>query len=145
MLPTDIRLGWVFRYAYLWDWQHREGREEGDKDRPCLVLAIVQVGPNIVMLPLIAWVWFTYPALHALLFTVYTAPLLVLDNVLRPILMARGLQTPMSVILAGVICGTVSGGLIGLFVGPVVLAVFYDLVMSWMAEPEGEATTSASS
>jgi len=41
VLPTDIRLGWVFRYAYLWDWQHREGREEGDKDRPCLVLAIV--------------------------------------------------------------------------------------------------------
>lgn len=41
MLPTDIRIGWVFRYAYLWDWQHRAGRDEGDKDRPCLVLAIV--------------------------------------------------------------------------------------------------------
>ncbi|MGY3613921.1 hypothetical protein ACVJGD_000117 [Bradyrhizobium sp. USDA 10063] len=41
MLPTEIRVGWIFRYAYLWDWQHREGREEGDKDRPCLVLAIV--------------------------------------------------------------------------------------------------------
>lgn len=41
MLPTEVRVGWVFRYAYLWDWQHREGREEGDKDRPCLVLAIM--------------------------------------------------------------------------------------------------------
>lgn len=41
MLPTEVRVGWIFRYAYLWDWQHREGREEGDKDRPCLVLAIV--------------------------------------------------------------------------------------------------------
>lgn len=41
MLPTEVRVGWVFRYAYLWEWQHREGREEGDKDRPCLVLAIV--------------------------------------------------------------------------------------------------------
>ena len=41
MLPADIRVGWLFRYAYLWDWQYREGREEGDKDRPCLVLAIV--------------------------------------------------------------------------------------------------------
>jgi predicted PurR-regulated permease PerM len=100
----------------------------------CLVLAIIQVGPNIIMIPLIVWVWFTYPLADAALFTVYTAPLLVLDNVLRPILMARGLQTPMAVILAGVICGTVSGGLIGLFVGPVVLAVFYDLVVSWMAE-----------
>jgi len=59
--------------------------------------------------------------------------------VLRPILMARGLQTPMAVILAGVICGTISGGLIGLFVGPVVLAVFYDLVISWMGGPPAEA------
>jgi len=40
-LPTEIKLGWIFRYSYLWDWQDREGREEGDKDRPCLVLAIV--------------------------------------------------------------------------------------------------------
>jgi predicted PurR-regulated permease PerM len=98
----------------------------------CLVLAIVQVGPNVVMIPVIIWMWVDMPAAHAALFTVYTVPLLLLDNVLRPILMARGLQTPMAVILAGVICGTISGGLIGLFVGPVVLAVFYDLVMSWM-------------
>jgi hypothetical protein len=51
MLPTEIRVGWIFRYAYLWDWQHREGREEGDKDRPCLVLAIVatdEEGTSIV-------------------------------------------------------------------------------------------------
>ena len=43
MLPTEVRIGWIFRYSYLWDWQHREGREEGDKDRPCLVLAVVMV------------------------------------------------------------------------------------------------------
>jgi hypothetical protein len=41
MLPTEVRVGWIFRYAYLWEWQYRAGREEGDKDRPCLVLAIV--------------------------------------------------------------------------------------------------------
>jgi hypothetical protein len=41
MLPTEIKVGWVLRYAYLWDWQHQEGREEGEKDRPCLVLAVV--------------------------------------------------------------------------------------------------------
>ena len=99
----------------------------------CLVLAIVQVGPNIIMIPVIIWAWTAMPALNAGLFTVYTAPLLLIDNVLRPILMARGLQTPMAVILAGVICGTLAGGLIGLFVGPVVLAVFYDLVVAWIA------------
>ena len=56
MLPTEVRVGWIFRYAYLWDWQHREGREEGDKDRPCLVLAIVMTteegAPVVRVLPI---------------------------------------------------------------------------------------------
>jgi hypothetical protein len=56
MLPTEVRIGWIFRYSYLWDWQHREGREEGDKDRPCLVLAIVMVteagAPVVRVLPI---------------------------------------------------------------------------------------------
>lgn len=41
MLPTEVKVGYIFRYSYLWHWQHLEGREEGDKDRPCLVLAVV--------------------------------------------------------------------------------------------------------
>ena len=41
MLPADIKAGHILRYSYLWHWQHLEGREEGDKDRPCLVLALV--------------------------------------------------------------------------------------------------------
>lgn len=98
----------------------------------CLVLAIVQVGPNPVMIPVLIWVWSAMPARVAAIYTAYTVPLLLLDNVLRPIVMARGLKTPMVVILAGVICGTVAGGLIGLFVGPVVLAVSYDLVIAWL-------------
>jgi predicted PurR-regulated permease PerM len=97
-----------------------------------LVLAIVQVGPGIVMLPVLIWAWMTLPLGIAAIYTAYTVPLLLVDNVLRPIVMARGLQTPMVVILAGVICGTLAGGLIGLFVGPVVLAVFYDLVVAWI-------------
>ena len=56
MLPAEVRVGWIFRYAYLWDWQHREGREEGDKDRPCLVLAIVMTteegAPVVRVLPI---------------------------------------------------------------------------------------------
>ncbi|MFO1159687.1 MAG: AI-2E family transporter [Reyranellaceae bacterium] len=100
-----------------------------------LVLAIVQVGPGIIMLPVLVWAWFTFPIVSAAVFTVYTVPLLLLDNILRPLVMARGLQTPMVIILAGVICGTLAGGLIGLFVGPVVLSVFYDLVSAWMREP----------
>jgi predicted PurR-regulated permease PerM len=102
-----------------------------------LVLAIVQIGPNPVMIPVIIWVWMTMPASTATIYTIYTAPLLLLDNVLRPIVMARGLQTPMVVIVAGVICGTLTGGLIGLFVGPVVLAVAYDLVTAWLVADPG--------
>ncbi|TDX76184.1 hypothetical protein EDE05_11765 [Neorhizobium sp. R1-B] len=41
MLPTEPKVGWLFRYSYIWHWQHLEGREEADKDRPVLVLAIV--------------------------------------------------------------------------------------------------------
>jgi hypothetical protein len=43
MLPIEIRVGYIFRYSYLWHRQHLEGREEGDKDRPCLVLASIKL------------------------------------------------------------------------------------------------------
>lgn len=99
----------------------------------CLVLAIVQIGPNIIMIPVIIWAWTDFPAFNATIYTIYTVPLLLIDNVLRPIVMARGLQTPMVIILGGVICGTLAGGLIGLFIGPVLLAVAYDLVNAWLA------------
>jgi hypothetical protein len=56
MLPTEVRIGRIFRYAYLWEWQHQGGREEGDKDRPCLVLAIVMTdeegSPIVRVLPI---------------------------------------------------------------------------------------------
>ena len=58
----------------------------------CLVLAIVQVGPNIVMISVMIWAWFSLPMLTAAVFTAYTVLLLLLDNVLRLIVMARGLQ-----------------------------------------------------
>ena len=58
-------------------------------------------------------------------------PVALIDNVLKPILMSRGLTTPMLVILTGVIGGTLTHGLVGLFLGPVVLSVFYELVVAW--------------
>ncbi|SKA13267.1 Predicted PurR-regulated permease PerM [Enhydrobacter aerosaccus] len=105
-----------------------------------LVLAIVQIGPNPIMIPVIIWVWTAFPAFTATLYTIYTAPLLLIDNVLRPIVMARGLQTPMVIILGGVICGTLAGGLIGLFIGPVLLAVTYDLVIAWLNHDPADST-----
>jgi predicted PurR-regulated permease PerM len=97
-----------------------------------LVLCIVQIGPVPVLLPVLIWVWMTLPSATALILTLLLAPVVVIDNVLKPLLVARGLATPMLVILVGVIGGTLSHGLIGLFLGPVVLTVFYDLLVAWV-------------
>jgi len=97
-----------------------------------LVLAIIQIGPNILLIPVIIWVWTAMPTMTAVLFTAYMVPVMLFDNFLKPMLMARGLDTPMIVIFIGVIGGTLSYGLPGVFIGPVVLAVFYDLVTNWV-------------
>ena len=88
-----------------------------------LILGIIQIGPAIVLVPLIIWSWFSMETTSALLFSAYMVPVSLLDNVLRPFLMGRGLQTPILVILIGVIGGTLSQGITGLFLGPIVLAV----------------------
>jgi predicted PurR-regulated permease PerM len=83
-----------------------------------LILGIIQIGPSVVI-----WSWFSMDTTSALLFTAYMLPVNLLDNVLRPFLMGRGLQTPILVILIGVIGGTLSQGITGLFLGPIILAV----------------------
>lgn len=97
-----------------------------------LVLCIIQIGPALVVLPVVIWAWMTLAGPAALVLTVVLVPVVVIDNVLKPILISRGLTTPMLVILIGVIGGTIGHGLIGLFLGPIVLAVFYELVLAWM-------------
>lgn len=97
-----------------------------------LILCIVQIGPALALVPVIVWAWMSLPTGGALVLTVLLVPIMVMDNVLKPILMARGLTTPMLVILTGVIGGTITHGLIGLFLGPIVLAVFYELVLGWV-------------
>jgi predicted PurR-regulated permease PerM len=97
-----------------------------------LVLGIIQIGPGLVLFPVIIWVWTAMDTMTALLFTIYMVPVALVDNVLKPIVMAKGLKTPMLVIFIGVIGGTLAHGLIGLFLGPIVLAVFYDLLIAWV-------------
>jgi predicted PurR-regulated permease PerM len=72
----------------------------------------------------------------ALLFTAYMIPVNLMDNVLRPLVMGRGLETPMLIILIGVIGGTISYGITGLFLGPIVLAVIWELLVAWITERE---------
>lgn len=107
-----------------------------------LVLCIIQIGPALMLLPVMIWAWFTMDFGPALLLTILLIPLFVIDNVMKPILVARGLSTPTLVILLGVLGGTLSYGLIGLFLGPIVLSVAHDLLMVWArsdAAPEKAA------
>jgi predicted PurR-regulated permease PerM len=99
-----------------------------------LVLGILQIGSGPVVIPLLIWAWVTRETMPALFLTLYMIPASLIDNALKPILMGKGLTTPALVIFAGVIGGTISYGLIGLFLGPVVLAVFYDLLRFWVAD-----------
>ena len=106
-----------------------------------LILGIIQIGPSIVIIPLIIWSWFVMDTTAALLFSVYMIPVNLLDNILRPFVMGRGLRTPMLVILIGVIGGTLSYGITGLFLGPIILAVIWELVVTWMKETESGSAT----
>jgi predicted PurR-regulated permease PerM len=101
-----------------------------------LILGIVQIGPSIILIPVIVWSWTAMETTSALLFTAYMIPVNLIDNILRPIIMGRGLKTPMLVIFIGVIGGTLAYGITGLFLGPIVLAVIWELLIAWIREPE---------
>ncbi len=108
----------------------------------CLILAIIQIGPGIVVIASIIYVWSVMDTLTAVLFTAWMVPAMLIDNVLRPIVMARGLPVPMVVILIGVLGGTIAHGLIGLFIGPVVLSFGYELMRAWVVNPAASGNES---
>ena len=102
-----------------------------------LVLGIIQIGPSVLIIPVIIWCWMSMDTTTALLFTIYMIPVNLLDNVLRPIVMGRGLATPMVVILVGVVGGAISFGITGLFLGPITLAVIWELMAAWINQSDG--------
>jgi predicted PurR-regulated permease PerM len=104
-----------------------------------LVFAILQIGSAIVLFPVIIWIWATKDFALALPLTIYLAIVGLADNILRPILMGRGLNTPMLVIFIGVLGGMIAHGIVGLFVGPIILAVAWELMMAWIREERAEA------
>jgi predicted PurR-regulated permease PerM len=101
-----------------------------------LILGIIQIGPSIVIIPLIIWSWFSMETTAAVLFTAYMVPVNLVDNALRPFVLGAGLQTPMLVVFIGVIGGTLSYGITGLFLGPIVLAVIWELLVAWIGMRE---------
>jgi predicted PurR-regulated permease PerM len=96
-----------------------------------LVLGIVQIGSGPILLPVAIWIWTAKSVGVATLITIYLILVGLSDNVLKPLLMGRGLSTPVLVIFIGVLGGTLAHGIVGLFVGPIVLAVAWELLMVW--------------
>jgi predicted PurR-regulated permease PerM len=99
-----------------------------------LVLGIMQLGAALVLIPCVIWIWATKNVAMAVLLTVYLVVVGLADNVLKPLLMGRGLTTPMPVIFIGLLGGTLAHGIVGLFVGPIVLAVGWELTMAWIRD-----------
>jgi predicted PurR-regulated permease PerM len=99
-----------------------------------LVLGIIQIGPLLVVAPVVFWAWTTLSTPAAIGLTICMATVNYMDNVLKPFIFARGLSTPIPVIFIGVIGGVLAHGVAGLFVGPVVLAVVWELGNAWIAE-----------
>jgi len=101
-----------------------------------LLLCIAQIGPVIVLIGAIIWLFYNDHTGWGSALIVWTVIVGMLDNVLRPLLIKRGADLPLLLIFAGVIGGLLAFGIIGLFVGPVVLAVTYTLLSEWMAEQD---------
>ena len=98
------------------------------------MLCIAQVGPAPVLVPAVIWIFYGGQVGWGIFLLVCTVVITLLDNVLRPALIRMGADLPLLLIFAGVIGGLLAFGLVGIFVGPVVLAVGYMLLEAWMDE-----------
>jgi predicted PurR-regulated permease PerM len=105
-----------------------------------LIAAIMQVGA-LVLIPVVIYAFTVVSATSAMVFMVWCIFVALTDNVLKPILLGRGAAVPMAVVFLGAIGGFVGMGMIGLFVGAIVLSVGYKLFLAWLDEgaPQVEA------
>ena len=105
------------------------------------MLCIAQLGPGLVLIPAIVWLYWSGEPGWGTFLVVWTIIIISLDNIVRPLLIRKGAHLPLVLLLAGVIGGLIAFGLVGIFLGPVVLAVAYTLLQAWLADepdPEGE-------
>ncbi len=105
------------------------------------LLGVAQIGAVPVLLGAIVWVYWSSGMFWAVVLLVWTVVTGGLDNVLRPILIKRGADVPLLLIFAGVLGGLLAFGLIGLFVGPVVLSVTYTLLEAWVTQGAARGNT----
>jgi predicted PurR-regulated permease PerM len=106
------------------------------------VLCLAQIGATPVLIPAIIWVYWGHGPLWGTILLVFAIVAVSLDNVVRPILIRKGADLPLVLILFGVIGGLIAFGVIGLFIGPVVLVVAHTLLTAWIAGGETEPAIS---
>jgi predicted PurR-regulated permease PerM len=107
-----------------------------------LLLGIAQLPAALLTIPVIIVVLSSQGlTTETIVFAVYTFVAGLADNVLKPLMLGRGVDVPMPVILIGALGGMVTGGVIGLFIGPVVLAIGYELYWQWVRQGLADATT----
>lgn len=100
-----------------------------------LLLGIMQLPVTLITIPVIVYVFATEgPSTATIVFAIYVFVSGLVDNVLKPLLLGRGVDVPMPVILIGALGGMVTSGIIGLFIGPVVLAIGYQLFWQWVQD-----------
>ena len=100
----------------------------------CLIFAVIQLGVVIVLIPVVIYLFSTADTVTAVGFLIWAILVAPVDNILKPILLGRGVDVPMLVIFVGAIGGFLSAGIIGLFIGAVVLALGYKLFVAWLAQ-----------
>jgi predicted PurR-regulated permease PerM len=100
------------------------------------MLCLAQIGPSPVLIPAVVWMYYSSSVLWATVLLGFAVVTLTMDNFVRPLLIRRGADLPLLLILAGVIGGLLAIGLLGIFLGPTVLAVAYTLLNAWMAEDD---------
>ncbi|MBK8209765.1 MAG: AI-2E family transporter [Rhodospirillales bacterium] len=105
----------------------------------CLLLAVVQIGPGLVLIGAVIWVFSEATTPVAVAFLVWCLFVGLLDNFLKPLLLGRGVRVPMVVIFVGAIGGLLASGIIGLFVGAVVLAVGFTIFTAWLGHAPASA------
>jgi predicted PurR-regulated permease PerM len=98
------------------------------------MLCIAQIGAGGVLIPAVVWLFWSGEPGWGTALAIWSVVVLSLDNVVRPLLMRKGVHLPFILLLAGVIGGLIAFGLVGIFLGPVVLAVAYTLLLAWLDE-----------
>lgn len=104
-----------------------------------LILGIVQIGPGLIVLSVTIWAWASLPILPALGVTVCLVSTSLIDTLVKPFFLSHGLTTPMVVTFIGVIGGILAHGIIGLFVGPIVIAVAWNVADAWLHDRRAAA------